>query len=133
MVLGGEGQVLDIGRASRIFPPQIRRAITVRDKGCAFPSCSMPAPWCEAHRIEYWSRGGPTSTANGTLLCTHYHLIHKEDWHIQVQAACPGSSRLPASTRTGNPEETTTSRYESGAGRVRSSAVRNAGSGCRAR
>ncbi|UKA56918.1 HNH endonuclease signature motif containing protein [Arthrobacter sp. FW306-2-2C-D06B] len=90
VVLGTEGQVLDIGRASRIFPPHIRKAITARDKGCAFPGCTMPAPWCEAHHIEYWSRGGPTSAANGTLLCSHHHhLIHKEDWHIQVRAGVP--------------------------------------------
>ncbi|MEW1819733.1 DUF222 domain-containing protein [Arthrobacter sp. NPDC080031] len=90
VVLGGEGKVLDIGRASRVFPPHIRKAITARDKGCAFPGCTMPAPWCEAHHIEYWSRGGPTSTANGTLLCSHHHhLIHKEDWHIQVRNGIP--------------------------------------------
>ncbi|MBB6403537.1 HNH endonuclease signature motif containing protein [Arthrobacter sp. AZCC_0090] len=90
VVLGGEGQVLDIGRASRIFPAHIRKAITARDKGCAFPSCTMPAPWCEAHHIEYWSRGGPTSVGNGVLLCSHHHhLIHKEEWHIQVQAGVP--------------------------------------------
>lgn len=90
VVLGGEGQVLDIGRASRIFPAHIRKAITARDKGCAFPSCTMPAPWCEAHHIEYWSRGGPTSVGNGTLLCSHHHhLIHKEEWHIQVHAGVP--------------------------------------------
>ncbi|UKA58547.1 HNH endonuclease signature motif containing protein [Arthrobacter sp. FW306-2-2C-D06B] len=90
VVLGTEGQVLDIGRASRIFPPHIRKAITARDKGCAFPGCTMPAPWCEAHHVEYWSRGGPTSAANGTLLCSHHHhLIHKEDWHIQVRAGVP--------------------------------------------
>ncbi len=90
VVLGGEGQVLDIGRASRVFPPHIRKAITARDKGCAFPGCTMPAPWCEAHHIEYWSRGGVTSTANGTLLCGHHHhLIHKEDWHIQVRNGIP--------------------------------------------
>ncbi|MHC6220949.1 HNH endonuclease signature motif containing protein [Arthrobacter sp. MMS24-S77] len=90
VVLGGEGQVLDIGRASRIFPPHLRKAITARDKGCAFPRCTMPAPWCEAHHIEYWSRGGPTSAANGTLLCSHHHhLIHKEDWRIQVRNQIP--------------------------------------------
>ncbi|WP_284980975.1 HNH endonuclease signature motif containing protein [Arthrobacter sp. efr-133-TYG-118] len=90
VVLGGEGQVLDIGRASRIFPAHIRKAITARDKGCAFPSCTMPAPWCEAHHIEYWSRGGPTSVGNGVLLCSHHHhLIHKEEWHIQVQTGVP--------------------------------------------
>ncbi|MFK4297860.1 hypothetical protein ABH924_003016 [Arthrobacter sp. GAS37] len=90
VVLGGEGQVLDIGRASRIFPAHIRKAITARDKGCAFPSCTMPAPWCEAHHITYWSRGGPSSVENGTLLCSHHHhLIHKEEWQIQVQAGVP--------------------------------------------
>ncbi|GAA5195139.1 HNH endonuclease signature motif containing protein [Arthrobacter gyeryongensis] len=90
VVLGGEGQVLDIGRASRIFPAHIRKAITARDKGCAFPSCTMPAPWCEAHHITYWSRGGPSSVDNGVLLCSHHHhLIHKEEWRIQVQAGVP--------------------------------------------
>ncbi|MGO4473328.1 DUF222 domain-containing protein [Arthrobacter sp. M-10] len=90
VVLGGDGQVLDIGRSSRIFPAHIRKAITARDKGCAFPSCTMPAPWCEAHHIEYWSRGGPSSVDNGVLLCSHHHhLIHKEEWHIQVQTGVP--------------------------------------------
>ncbi|GAB3563623.1 hypothetical protein GCM10027405_18510 [Arthrobacter alkaliphilus] len=90
VVLGGEGQVLDIGRASRIFPAHIRKAIVARDKGCAFPSCTMPAPWCEAHHITYWSRGGPSSVENGVLLCSHHHhLIHKEEWHIQIQAGVP--------------------------------------------
>ena len=43
VVLGGKGQVLDIGRASRVFPPHIRKAITARDRGCAFPQCTIPA------------------------------------------------------------------------------------------
>jgi hypothetical protein len=78
------------------LPPHIRRAITARDKGCAFPGCTMPAPWCEAQHIEYWSRGGTTSTANGTLLRSHHHhLIHKEDWHIQVQAGVPSFTPPP--------------------------------------
>ncbi|WP_223914015.1 DUF222 domain-containing protein [Arthrobacter sp. NicSoilC12] len=90
VVLGGEGQVLDIGRASRIFPPHIRKAITARDRGCAFPQCTIPAPWCEAHHITYWSRGGTTGTGNGTLLCSHHHhLIHKEHWSIQIQTGIP--------------------------------------------
>jgi hypothetical protein len=90
VLLGGEGRILDVGRASRIFPPHIRKAITARDQGCAFPQCTIPAPWCEAHHISYWSRGGSTAAANGTLLCSHHHhLIHKEQWTIQSRSGVP--------------------------------------------
>ncbi|MBT2535828.1 HNH endonuclease signature motif containing protein [Arthrobacter sp. ISL-69] len=90
VLLGSQGRVLDIGRTTRIFPPHIRKAITARDQGCAFPGCTIPAPWCEAHHITYWSHGGPTSTDNGTLLCSHHHhLIHKEQWTIQVKTGIP--------------------------------------------
>ncbi|MFE4836458.1 DUF222 domain-containing protein [Arthrobacter sp. NPDC056691] len=90
VVLGTQGRILDIGRAARVFPPHIRKAITARDQGCAFPGCTIPAPWCEAHHITYWSRGGPTSTGNGVLLCNHHHhLIHKEKWTIDVTNEVP--------------------------------------------
>jgi hypothetical protein len=90
VLLGSEGRILDIGRTTRIFPPHIRKAITARDQGCAFPACTIPAPWCEAHHITYWSHGGTTSTGNGTLLCSHHHhLIHKEQWTIQVKTGIP--------------------------------------------
>jgi HNH endonuclease len=90
VVLGSQGRILDIGRTSRIFPPHIRKAITARDQGCTFPECTMPAPWCEAHHITYWSQGGPTSTGNGVLLCSHHHhLIHKEHWTIEITNEVP--------------------------------------------
>ncbi|MEJ1116844.1 HNH endonuclease signature motif containing protein, partial [Paenarthrobacter sp. CCNWLW172] len=90
VVLGSDSRVLDIGRTTRIFPPHIRKAITARDQGCAFPDCTMPAPWCEAHHTTYWSNGGTTSTDNGTLLCSHHHhLIHKEQWRIDIKTGIP--------------------------------------------
>ncbi|QDW29771.1 DUF222 domain-containing protein [Arthrobacter sp. KBS0702] len=90
VLLGSRGRVLDIGRTTRIFPPHIRKALTARDQGCAFPDCTIPAPWCEAHHLTYWSHGGPTSTDNGTLLCSHHHhLIHKEQWTIQPRNGIP--------------------------------------------
>jgi hypothetical protein len=90
VLLGGEGRVLDIGRASRVFPLHIRKAITARDGGCAFPQCTVPASWCEAHHISYWSRGGTTGTENGTLLCSHHHhVIHKEEWTVQMRSGVP--------------------------------------------
>ncbi|MDP9983511.1 hypothetical protein J2W14_002932 [Pseudarthrobacter oxydans] len=90
VLLGTEGRILDIGRTSRVFPPHIRKALTARDQGCAFPGCTIPAPWCEAHHIDYWSRGGTTGTENAALLCSHHHhLIHKEHWTIQVRTGIP--------------------------------------------
>ncbi|WP_369745468.1 DUF222 domain-containing protein [Paenarthrobacter sp. AMU7] len=90
VLLGSDSRVLDIGRTTRIFPPHIRKAITARDQGCAFPDCTMPAPWCEAHHTTYWSHGGTTSTDNGTLLCSHHHhLIHKEQWRIDIKTGIP--------------------------------------------
>ncbi|MGP4032858.1 DUF222 domain-containing protein [Pseudarthrobacter sp. 1C304] len=90
VLLGGNGRILDIGRTSRIFPPHIRKALTARDQGCAFPACTIPATWCEAHHITYWSRGGTTGTDNGVMLCSHHHhLIHKEQWTIQTRTGIP--------------------------------------------
>ncbi|MCB5274377.1 hypothetical protein BJG92_01910 [Arthrobacter sp. SO5] len=90
VLLGGQGRILDVGRASRVFPPHIRKALTARDRGCAFPQCTIPAPWCEAHHISYWSRGGSTGTENGALLCSHHHhLIHKEQWTVQLRSGVP--------------------------------------------
>ncbi|MFJ5957703.1 DUF222 domain-containing protein [Paenarthrobacter sp. NPDC092416] len=90
VLLGSESRILDIGRTTRIFPPHIRKAIAARDGGCAFPDCTMPVPWCEAHHITYWSHGGGTSTENGTLLCSHHHhVIHKEQWHINMKTGVP--------------------------------------------
>jgi hypothetical protein len=90
VLLGSQGRILDIGRTTRVFPPHIRKALAARDQGCAFPGCTIPTPWCEAHHITYWSHGGTTSTDNGTLLCSHHHhLIHKEQWQIHVKTGIP--------------------------------------------
>ncbi|MCA1673213.1 MAG: 13E12 repeat family protein, partial [Actinobacteria bacterium] len=37
VVLGGDGEPLDVGRATRTVPRGIRRALVARDGGCAFP------------------------------------------------------------------------------------------------
>ncbi len=90
VVLGGEGQVLDIGRARRLFPPTLRKALIARDKGCAFPDCTIPAPWCEAHHIISWEHGGSTSIDYGVLLCSsHHHTIHDGYWKIRSHDGIP--------------------------------------------
>ncbi|WP_313815588.1 DUF222 domain-containing protein [Citricoccus sp.] len=90
IVLGGSGEVLDVGRAQRLFTRKLRRAIVARDGGCAAPACSIPAPWCEAHHIRFWEHGGPTSVENGVLLCSHHHhAVHAGAWEIEVKDGVP--------------------------------------------
>jgi hypothetical protein len=73
ITLTGKRQVLSIGKQQRQFNDPLRRAIMARDRGCAAPGCHMAASLCEVHHVDYWSRGGETSTDNGVLLCTHHH------------------------------------------------------------
>ncbi len=76
-VLGGASEVLDLGRASRLFSPAQRKALALRDGRCRAEGCTIPAPWCEAHHRDPWSRGGKTDLADGVLLCSfHHHRAH---------------------------------------------------------
>ncbi|WP_052273771.1 HNH endonuclease signature motif containing protein [Arthrobacter sp. L77] len=102
LVLGGDGQILDMGRAGRLFPPHMRRALVARDRGCAFPDCTVPATWCEAHHMTPWSRGGTTSIDNGVLLCAHHHhTIHDGLWTVASHNGIPWFTPPPHFGRHG--------------------------------
>ena len=77
-VLGGKSEVLDLGRASRLFKPAQRKAMIVRDRECRAEGCTIPAAWCEAHHWGTpWVRGGLTDLKDGLLLCSwHHHRVH---------------------------------------------------------
>lgn len=84
-VLGGAGQVLDVGRQRRLVTGPLRRALVLRDRGCAFPGCDRPPRWCAAHHMRHWADGGPTSLDNAVLLCGHHHRhIHQADWVVRL-------------------------------------------------
>ncbi|MET8041638.1 DUF222 domain-containing protein [Micromonospora sp. NPDC005215] len=84
-VLGGAGQVLDVGRQRRLVSGPLRRALVLRDGGCAFPGCDRPPRWCAAHHIRHWADGGPTSLDNSVLLCGHHHRhLHQTEWAVRL-------------------------------------------------
>ncbi|HEX7745406.1 MAG TPA: DUF222 domain-containing protein [Micromonosporaceae bacterium] len=86
-VLGGAGQVLDVGRQRRLITGPLRRALVLRDRGCVFPGCDRPPRWCDAHHVVHWTDGGPTALHNAVLLCGHHHrLIHAGDWAVHLAA-----------------------------------------------
>ncbi|MEJ2887951.1 HNH endonuclease signature motif containing protein [Actinomycetospora aeridis] len=85
IVLGTRSETLDIGRRSRTVPDALRRALTVRDQGCAFPGCTRRPRRCQAHHVRFWGHGGPTEIDNLVLLCTHHHnQVHHAGWQVKM-------------------------------------------------
>ncbi|MEQ8315267.1 MAG: DUF222 domain-containing protein [Gammaproteobacteria bacterium] len=80
-----QGHILNIGRKSRTIPPAIRRALSLRDKGCRYPGCCNTR-YVDAHHIHHWCDGGETSLDNLVLLCRHHHrLLHEGVYTIEKQ------------------------------------------------
>ncbi|MET8089708.1 DUF222 domain-containing protein [Micromonospora sp. NPDC005220] len=87
VVLDGNSQVLDVGRQRRLFTGPLRRALVLRDGGCAFPGCDRPPRWCDGHHIRHWADGGVTALGNAVLLCGYHHrFIHRGDWTVRIAA-----------------------------------------------
>ncbi len=85
MVLGSDSELLDVGRAKRLFTAGQRRALVQRDGGCSFPGCTAPPGWCQAHHVVHWIHGGPTDLSNGALLCQRHHAyVHRRDLTASV-------------------------------------------------
>jgi hypothetical protein len=72
-VLDGQSEVLDLGRARRIFTAPQRKALLIRDGTCRAEGCDIPGTWSEAHHWIPWTSGGLTDLDNAVLLCSHHH------------------------------------------------------------
>ena len=75
VVLGGNSEILDVGRSRRTVTPEMRLALSVRDGGCRFPGCDAPDEVSEAHHISPWWASGATAIYNLVLLCPHHHAL----------------------------------------------------------
>lgn len=84
-VLGGDGEILDFGRARRLFTNAQKLALVERDGGCA--GCGLPPGMTQVHHIRWWTRdAGPTDLDNGVLLCVRcHHRIHDDGWEIRIE------------------------------------------------
>ena len=90
-LLEGDGQeILNVGRAQRLFTPAQRKILFARDLGCSFPDCTIPAPWTEAHHVLPWQEGGESNISNAALLCGRHHtLIHHSEWSMALVQGTP--------------------------------------------
>jgi hypothetical protein len=85
VVLGANGEPLDVGRASYPVTLAIWRALVARDGGCAFNGCGRPPEWTEAHHRIHWADGGETSVQNCCLFCDHHHrVVHNDGWEVAL-------------------------------------------------
>ncbi|WP_314505843.1 DUF222 domain-containing protein [uncultured Microbacterium sp.] len=84
------GNPLDVGSDDRLFTPKQKMALAVRDGGCLWPGCRVPASYCEAHHSEHWAEGGRTDIESGVLLCRFHHmLLHNAGWRIRRDGRGP--------------------------------------------
>jgi hypothetical protein len=112
-VLGSAGEVLDVGRTTRLVTPAIWKALVARDRHCRFPGCRRPPLMCHAHHARHWIDGGATSLDNLLLLCGHHHrLVHAGPWRVELDPTgkaaflpAPGDTRERLVTPRSPPRE----------------------------
>jgi len=99
VIMRGTSEILDLGRRVRVPTPAQRRALAVRDGGCAVHGCDAPVEWCDAHHETHWIKGGETAINNLCLLCKRHHVACHEgggtlerDEHGRVRVRPPPSA-----------------------------------------
>ncbi len=103
IVFGPTGKPVTVTSPQRFFTGPMRRAVQIRDRTCAHPTCNVDAERCQIDHIIEHSVGGPTNIDNARLLCPR---------HNQQR---PGRTKKPPA---------------SGGGRDDGSGDRDGGNGC---
>jgi hypothetical protein len=85
VVLGGSGEVLDVGREQRLANRAQRRALRAMYRSCAYPGCPVRVEACRIHHVHWWDHNGRTDLHNLVPLCsTHHHLVHEGGWTLTL-------------------------------------------------
>ena len=82
VVLGRQGEVLDLGRSARLFSPAQRKALAIRDKRVHRRRLQHPRRLVRGPPLETTLvPAGRTDLADGKLLCSfHHHRAHDPAW-----------------------------------------------------
>ena len=90
IVLNTKSQPIDVGESKRLADKRLRRALAIRDKGCAAPGCARTPHQCHAHHIRHWADGGETRLENLVLVCPfHHRLLHHTEWQVHMHNGAP--------------------------------------------
>ncbi len=88
LVMSPLGTVIDHGRERRVVSDTQFDRLHLRDHGCRWPGCGVPAAGCDAHHADHWLDEGETADDNLALLCWfHHHMLHEDGWSMQPLGA----------------------------------------------
>ena len=95
------GLPLEVGRAHRLVPHWIRKALHTRDRGCRWPGCDAPMSWTDAHHLIAWYLGGRTDIGQLVSLCRWHHVrVHEGQWTIRLD---PSTGEVHVTRPDGSP------------------------------
>ena len=101
VVLGGDGQPLDVGRARRLATREQRVALRAMYRTCAVGGCANHFDRCHIHHLDEWDHLGLTDLNNLVPLCSfHHHRAHEGRWQLQLDAS---SRQLTVRLANGTP------------------------------
>jgi HNH endonuclease len=100
VITQGASEPLDVGRRTKVVSAALRRAVTVRDRGCRFPGCERPPGWTDAHHVRHWADGGATALGNLVLLCRPHHRAIHRGFRVEMVDGTPRFSRLDGTNLT---------------------------------
>ncbi len=69
---------VQVSATARLFTGATRRGIQLRDRECTHPYCDRPAVDCQVDHIQPYTDGGPTTFANGRLLCGFHNRLRNQ-------------------------------------------------------
>ena len=97
-----DGRIIELGSPERIFTPNQRRAIILRDGECCVPGCHMPGALSEIHHVDPAANHGPTHTDNGLVLCWfHHRTLETSGWEFRMVDGLPQVKYPPWLDETG--------------------------------
>ena len=97
------GLPLEVGRAHRLVPHWMRKALHARDRGCRWPGCDAPVSWTDAHHLIFWFLGGRTDIDQLVCLCRWHHVkVHEGQWTIRLD---PATGEVHVTRPDGTPYE----------------------------
>lgn len=93
---------VDRGRDRRLATAVQRLVLYAAHGGCTHPGCERSAADCQAHHVEEWAVGGPTTVSNLALVCPIHHGwigTGPDSWRTVPDPARPGRPRwIPPGT-----------------------------------